>query len=526
MIKEIQEEPLQEQSSSNKDTSKKDEQNKKDINTENIIYSMSSDINKLSIKSEESKSPIKENISLNKEESSKIEKKENNLQDNKNGNEFKKNFLKKNLTLSSLLSNDINKNNSQFKTPLRQDSAPFNYKQKSKVNFQEKSSVGTASGNEFKNHRNSISMRSPIYSYFDESQKFLSEQYSEENLFNLTGHKNKKNVSSNKDIPKKIENSVNSDGKIFLQPQTKKSNSTINKDGKEEHEIETPNYNDYNFFQDSNMSPDYYNMSQMSGGLNNLYGNKFSRKLSQATGSYKEGNSAIKLGNYGTFGDNENNDFNLPLNENINNNSNENYFNNEHNFNQPQFLNNRQYSDNGNLLIGNFGNPNINNNIYRNALNYNDYINNQISNNEMNNNNSQNIMNLNNNYLNKINQLKNLNLLNNNLSNINNRTNIANNLNNIGNIIATKNLGNVNNSNDLNNLANNLNNFKNINIFGNINNNNNNDLNDIKNKLLILKAQNQLLNNSNFQNIPIQYNLQRNIQIPNIENSIQNIRNY
>ena len=74
------------------------------------------------------------------------------------------------MTLSSLISNDINMNNSQIKTSLKQDSAPFNFKQKGKVNFQEKTIVGTASGNEYNYHRNSISKRSPIYSYFDESQ--------------------------------------------------------------------------------------------------------------------------------------------------------------------------------------------------------------------------------------------------------------------------------------------------------------------------------------------------------------------
>ena len=99
MIKEIQEEPFQEQSSSNKDISKNDEPNQKDINTANIISSISSDINKLSIKSEEKKSPIKEDFSLNKEECSKIEKEENNLQDNENENELNKNIIKNNLTL-------------------------------------------------------------------------------------------------------------------------------------------------------------------------------------------------------------------------------------------------------------------------------------------------------------------------------------------------------------------------------------------------------------------------------------------
>ena len=397
MIKEIQEEPFQEQSL-NKENSKNEEPSKNYTNPENQISKITSDLNKLTIDSEVSKSPKKESTLINKDKEEKNNKEEIEL-------EPKQKDIKKNLTLSSfssLISNDINTNN-QIKTPLRQDSVPFNFKQKAKVNFQEKSNIGTGTGNEYKIHRNSNSMRSPIYSYFDESQRFLCEQYSEENLLNLTRRNNKTKTLSNKEIKKKINKSANSEIKNLVQPKLKKSNSSINKEPKEENEIETPNYNDFNLFTDSNMSPEYYNMSQISNGLN-LYGNKFSRKLSQATGSYKEGNSAIKLGNYGTFGDNETNDLNsnLPLNEN-NNISNEENFNNYINVrnnniineeipNQGQIINNQQIFDNSNLLLGNLGNPGLsfdNNNLNkRNILNYNDYINNlsnQFSNNEMNN---------------------------------------------------------------------------------------------------------------------------------------------
>ena len=175
-MQEIKEEPFQEQSLINKDATKIVEPIKKDICEEIHLSSLTSDLNKLSINSESFNSPKKE-ITINKEDISEKEY---------------INFPKKNLTLSSLISNDINMNNSQIKTPLKQDSAPFNFKQKGKVNFQEKTIVGTASGNEYNYHRNSISMRSPIYSYFDESQKYLSEQYGEENFINLTGKRNKK----------------------------------------------------------------------------------------------------------------------------------------------------------------------------------------------------------------------------------------------------------------------------------------------------------------------------------------------
>ena len=363
MIKEIQEEPFQEQSL-NKDSSKNVEPPKNDTSTENIVSKLTSDLNSLSIRYEVSKSPepkkeinlIDDNAITNKdkeEEEKIIKNKEEEVE-----SDIKIKNQKKNLTLSSLSSlksNDIP--NEQIKTPLRQDSASFNFKQKNKPNFQEKAKIGTNTGNDFKSHRNSNSMRSPIYSYFDESQKFLSEQYSEEKLLHLPRRNNKTKTLSDKEI-KNINNSSNSDMKNFPQLKLKNSNSSINKEPKEDNEIETPNYNDFNLFTDNNMSPEYYN----------LYGNKFSRKLSQATGSCIEGNSANKQGNYGAFGDNENNDLNTNLPQlNNENNSNEDYFNNyldrnnnnninnnnEEILNQAQFLNNQRILMNNNLLLSN-----------------------------------------------------------------------------------------------------------------------------------------------------------------------------
>ena len=436
MIKETQEETVQDQSLS-KDLSKNSEPLQKPPNDiQNQISQLTSEQGKVSVSSESTKSQINQKLSVNKENI--IKKEEINKINEEEESESKQGSLKNNLALS--IKNDVNVNNSHIKTPLMQDSQNINYKQKTKLNFQEKSSVGASTGNDFKSHRNSISMRSPIYSYFDESQRYLSEQYSEENLFNLTGQKKNNKTSSNKEIPKKINNtSLNSDGKPFFQPKSKRSNSSINRDNKEEHEIETPNYNDFNLFTDSSKSPDYFNMNQANNNMNNIFGNKFSRKLSQATGSCKEDNSTNKFGNYGTL-DNENNDLNmnLPLNDmnedifnnfsNLQNNNINNNMTNEDISNQIQFLNNRQImNNNDNILLGNLSNPglnidNNNNNINkRNLLLYNDYINSlgkQISNNELNNlNNLNNGMNINNEYLNGINQLKNLNLINNNLNN-------------------------------------------------------------------------------------------------------------
>ncbi len=297
MIKETPEEVAQSQSLS-KDISKNSEPLQKPPNDiQNPISQLTSEQGKISVSSEPTKPQINPKISANKENI--ITKEEINKIKEEEVNESKQGTLKNNLTLST--TNDANANNSHIKTPLKQDSQNINYKQKTKLNFQEKSSIGASNGNDFKSHTNSISMKSPIYSYFDESQKYLSEQYSEENLFNLTGQKKNKKTPSNKEIPNKGNNTpLNSEGKSFFQPKSKRSNSSINKDSKKDLEIETPNYNDFNFFTDSSKSPDYINMNQANNNLNSLYGNKLSRKYSQATGSCKEDNSTIKYGNVGT----------------------------------------------------------------------------------------------------------------------------------------------------------------------------------------------------------------------------------
>lgn len=116
---------------------------------------------------------------------SKIEKKEihNQKYIPENGKETNKNNPKINISISNLISN---KNNNQINTPLKNDSESFNYIKKTKLNFQEKSTIENTSDSEFKFRCNSISMRSPIFSYFNESQKFLNDKYNEKNFKSLT----------------------------------------------------------------------------------------------------------------------------------------------------------------------------------------------------------------------------------------------------------------------------------------------------------------------------------------------------
>ena len=167
MTKKIQKESLQE-ISLNKEKDKNDNPTKINNNIEINISNNTSDIKKLTVQSEVSKSPKKDNISSNN-----------------------KNVIIKESSLPYLASKEFNGNNNIIKTPLRQETNHLNFQEKVKFNHQQKSNVGKDNGNDCNIHRNSISKRSPIYSYFDESQKFLSEQYSEENLLYLTGNRNK-----------------------------------------------------------------------------------------------------------------------------------------------------------------------------------------------------------------------------------------------------------------------------------------------------------------------------------------------
>ena len=296
------------------------------------------------------------------------------LEDNPNSIKNIESLEKENSDLSALDEKGIN--NKKTKTPLKQQSSPMNFQLKRIGNFQMKPRKNTFTESDYYNSSkyNSMNIKSPIYSYFDQSQKYLSANYNGENYFNYSENKNEKKNLEQDDNPKKTKNEENSEnipGSIQI-----KTDKSI------EHESESMNYNDYNFF----MSPDNHNSSMVSSGINNnLPTNKISRKSSQATPSYKRVNSQNNFVYQGATGENDNIDFNIdiPMNEsndeysnnfiNMNNN-----INNDENKINNELVNNSQLNnnDNNNFVLGNLGNPwlNINNNDSEN-INTNEYIN-------------------------------------------------------------------------------------------------------------------------------------------------------
>ena len=300
--------------------------NPKDINN------LNSGISNLNINSEQSNQPKKEMPIVNKDSESKNKL---DLEDNTNSIKNIEPLEKENSNLSAL--DEKNFNNNKTKTPLKPQSSPMNFQLKKNANFQMKARKNTFTESDYyeSSRYNSIKMKSPIYSYFDQSQKYLSANYNGDNYFNYSENKNEKKNLEQEDNPKKIKNDENSEnipGSVQI-----KTDKSI------EHESESMNYNDYNFF----MSPDNHNSSLASAGINNnLPTNKFSRKSSQAaTPSYKRVNSQNNFVNAGGVGESDNIDFNIdiPMNEsndeysnnfiNMNNNNNinsdENKFNNE-----------------------------------------------------------------------------------------------------------------------------------------------------------------------------------------------------
>ena len=369
------------------------------------------------------------------------------LEDNQNNsNNINNTKEKENSTLKDLdnIEGKIN-NMNNMKTPdiHQQQYSPMNYQLKKNGNFQKKFRKNTYTKNDFdKLYINQV--KSPVYSYFGQSQKFLSEKYSRDSYLNSSERKNDRN-----------EENIDNQG----------SNNFIIKDkgiNSDEHDIEKINYNDFNLFTDSYMSPDLKNSSHISGGPNIL--NKYSNKLSRATDSFKRGN------NSGVIGENGNIDFNMdtPMNE-----SNDEYSNNFMNINSNNLnsINNEDINSFNNI-INNEVFPNNNNKLILDNLNNNLSINNN------------NLMNENDNFLNqiKLNQIKSFNFSNNNINHNRNLMSIINNQNNNRDINLIENQM----MNNLNNLMKKLNVNESNNIINqnNLNNLNTYDINDLKLKLL------------------------------------------
>lgn len=318
--------------------------NSKDINDIN------SGLSNININSEQSKLSKKEIPNVNKdlEIKNKLE-----IEDNQNINKNTDTFEKANLDLSPLDEKSII-NNNKSNTPIKPQSSPLNFQLKKNANFQMKSRKNTYTESDYhSSYQNLMNIKSPIYSYFDQDQKYLSANYNGENYFNYSENKannNNKNLTQ-EEIPKKIKIEENSENQEKQMIKTDKSM---------EHENESMNYNDFNLFN----SPDNHDSSQVSAGLNNIHTNKMSRKSSQATASYKRVNSQnnfIYTGGGG--GESDNIDFNMDMhmNESIDENSNNyNKINNEEiKINKDNSINNH-FNNIDNLALINLGNPWLN----------------------------------------------------------------------------------------------------------------------------------------------------------------------
>ena len=269
---------------SKKDEPKELSSDSKNINNINLC------LKNLNIGLEQSDSPKKENHFVNKELNNKTQlESEDNLNNNKNV----ENSRKEKYNISPKEEKHIhNINNNKTKTPLKSHNSPLNFQLKKSANFQMKSRKNTYTENDFNPpNYNSLNIKSPIYSYYDQSQKFLSENYNGDNYLNYSENKNHKKTIEQEDNNnnKKIINEEISENHGLLPIKTEKSN---------EHDSESLNYNDFNLF----MSPDVHNPSQVSGGLNNLQANKLSRKSSLGTASYNRENSQNKFLNSGGIG--------------------------------------------------------------------------------------------------------------------------------------------------------------------------------------------------------------------------------
>ena len=75
-------------------------------------------------------------------------------------------------------------------------------------------------------YQNSMNIKSPIYSYYDQSQKFLSENYNGDNYLNYSENKNHKKTIEQEDNNnnKKIINEEISENHGLLPIKTEKSN--------------------------------------------------------------------------------------------------------------------------------------------------------------------------------------------------------------------------------------------------------------------------------------------------------------
>ena len=279
-------------------------------------------------------------------------------------------------------------------TPLNQDSKPYNYKKIKDRKFQnsidqniqnnnyintentQKNNMNNEKNNDIKRvnyiKQNNYTTQSPVFSYFNDSQKYLSEQYGQNIIKKSLNQINKMSLIKDNNLINNNSTPIEDIEENNISPKT-----------------ETPNYNDFNFFNNNNntgtnnintnANNNYQNSPDAMKGDNSLFNN-----LMQNTNNNQNINS-ISSNHYSL-------EYNSPLNYNFNNlqkdllfdtsdspstpivdiNSYQNTNNNPDNINQFNMnIQNPQYNNMNNFnndFILNNNQNNMNNNLFNNNL--------------------------------------------------------------------------------------------------------------------------------------------------------------
>jgi hypothetical protein len=154
-------------------------------------------------------------------------------------------------------------------TPLSQDAKPFDYKKiKSKnsdeFNNNNMNNEYNTPNNEIKRtnfaKKSNISMQSPLFSYFNDSQKFLSEQYGQNKIIRSSNQINKNALIKDNNTKTQLSSPI----------------ENIEENNQSEPIQSTPNYNDFNFFNGDNTNNNSESSPDCTNGSNSIFNNNMS----------------------------------------------------------------------------------------------------------------------------------------------------------------------------------------------------------------------------------------------------------
>ena len=149
-------------------------------------------------------------------------------------------------------------------TPLSQDAKPFDYKKIKSKNSDEFNNMNNeinTPNNEIKRtnfaKKSNISMQSPLFSYFNDSQKFLSEQYGQNKIIRSSNQINKNALIKDNNTKTQLSSPI----------------ENIEENNQIEPIQNTPNYNDFNFFNGDNTNNNSESSPDCTNGNNSIFNN-------------------------------------------------------------------------------------------------------------------------------------------------------------------------------------------------------------------------------------------------------------